>query len=195
MQRMKHEHVAQVPPQLPNHPPLQRSENYMEELRKLQPRKYMGHGKHKSYGGPVDRHASEFCFGVTLDPHCDREREILDPGRGEAFDPGMDMASVVLQGRRRGDEGRPTRVKGSLFRGEDGDWMRAMCLANKFSLGREGDDGHTAPGAALGWAGKWPEPVDRAHQRRRNERDAIGAKWAAGVQGADGHIGWRGELI
>jgi len=131
---------------------------------------------------------------VTLDPHRDREREILDPGRGEVFDPGLDMASVVMEGRKRAEEGRPTRVKGALFAGEDGDWMREMCHRNRFSTGRQGD-GHSAPGAALGWTGKWPEPVDRAQQKRRREREAISTKWAAGVRGKDGHIGWRGELI
>lgn len=72
----------------------------------------------------MDRHASEFCFGVTLDREKDRAREVLDPGKGEDFSPGTDMASTILAGRKANGD----KIRGALFSGEDGEWLKQMVM-------------------------------------------------------------------
>jgi len=192
MRRMKHEHVASIPPAPRNHPPLERSQNYMEKLRESAPRKHLGHGVHAKYGGPVEQHASEFCFGVHIDGEKDRQRDVLHPGKGECFSAGLDMASVIVDGRVEGGG----KVKGSLFKGEDGEWLKQMWKSNCYSSGRTGD-GHAAPGAPLGWAGKWPLPPDEMHKAMKRERREMRDKWAGPRpgKGSGGYVAWQGDLV
>lgn len=107
-----------------------RGDDFYEDLRREQPRKFSHRGVHAKYGGPVSCHAYEHSEPVHSDAERVHQRELVEHSGGQDADiHGTNKDFGVVLERHRASKLR--RPKGFIFSdaaGEewDGKWLKKM---------------------------------------------------------------------